>query len=291
MKIAPVGLVLNLLLAALLLGCTPEGEQAISHATVPSGVAETPGPASQEILVLAAASLTESLEAFEPFAEEHLGTDITISFGGSQALRTTLEGGNAADLFISANMDHIQALLDADLATDDFEFAHNRLALAVPKGNPAGIESLADLAKDGVKLVLAVDSCPVGKYTHKLLDACEGHPDLPPDFAAKVLANVVSEDVDVKQVLGKVIFGAADAAFVYVTDLTPKARESVTKIAIPADVQQVATYGACIPLAARNAGGGREFMECLLSDTGQALITDVAPIEFMHPAVCPWDAG
>ncbi len=291
MKIAPIGLALNLLLATLLLGCTPEGEQAISDAAIPSGIAETPEPAPQEILVLAAASLTEALEPFESFAEEQLRAEITISLGGSQSLRTTLEGGNSADLFISADMDHIQALVDAELATDAFEFAHNRLALAVPKANPADIESLADIADEGVKVVLAVDSCPVGKYTRKLLDACEEQADLPPDFAEKVLANVVSEDANVKQVLSKVIFGAADAAFVYESDLTEDVRVNVIEIDIPEDAQQVATYAACIPRSAKNPDDGRDFMECLLSTDGRQAITTATPIEFIDLAVPPWTQG
>ena len=275
----------------LLIGCTTRDAELIEDVAIPAGLTEASPPEPQEILVLAAASLTESLSAFEPFAEEQLAADISISFGGSQVLRATLEGGNAADLFVSANMDHIQGLVDAGLATDAFEFAHNRLALAVPKGNPAGVESLADLAKDGVKLVMTVDSCPAGKYTRQLLEACNEHPGLPPDFAAKVIANVVSEDANVKQALSKVIFGAADAAFVYASDLTDSAREKVTEIEIPAGVQQVATYGACVPLSAKNADGGRAFMDCLLSPDGQSTVTTVAPIEFIDLAVLPWIEG
>ncbi|MBM3473149.1 MAG: molybdate ABC transporter substrate-binding protein [Armatimonadetes bacterium] len=243
------------------------------------------------VIVLAASSLTEAFTAFEPYAERQMGIDVKISFGGSQALRTSIEQGNAADVFASANMEHIEALQKANLLSDAFEFAHNKLALIVPKDNPAKIESLADLGSGKVRLVVAVEDCPAGKYTRKLLAACDKDPAFGAGFSKRVLTNVASEDADVKQVLSKVTLGAANVAFVYDSDITKEVQGQVKQIPIPASVQQTVTYGVGIPATAKNPEGGRKFIELLLSEGGQAAIAEAAIIEFIPSAKPPWTAN
>jgi molybdate transport system substrate-binding protein len=282
-------LVLTLLAGALLAGCPPKTEQ--PAAPPAPAKAPTPPKGSGEVVVLAAASLTEAFSAVEPAAEAALDADVKISFGGSQALRTSIEQGNAADVFASANMEHIDALKQANLISDAFEFAHNKLAFIAPKGNPAGIESLADLRDKPVRLVIGVEESPVGKYTRKLLAACDADPQFGAGFSKAVLAKVASEDADVKQVLSKVTLGAADAAFVYDSDITPEVRGQVEQFEIPPSVQQVVTYGIGIPATARNPEGGRKFVEALLSEAGQEAIHQSAVLEFIPSAKPPWTAN
>jgi len=243
------------------------------------------------VVVLAAASLTEAFTALEPYVEKEMGADVKISFGGSQALRTSIEQGNSADVFVSANMEHIEALQKANLISDALEFAHNKLALIVPRDDPAGIRSLADLGSRRVRLVVAVEDCPVGKYTRKLLAACDTDPAFGAGFTKKVLGNVVSEEADVKSVLSKVTLGAADAGFVYDSDLTREVQGQVKQIAIPASVQQKVTYGIGIPATAKNPDGGRKFVELLLSEGGRAVVAEAAIIEFIPSAKPPWTAN
>ena len=114
------------------------------------------------------------------------------------------------------------------------DFVTNRLILVVPAANPAGIRSLDDLARSGVKLVLAAAGVPAGDYARQVL-ANAG-------IAQQALANVVSNEVDVKGVLQKVASGDADAGIVYVTDLTPDVENSVEGITIPGHLNVVATY-------------------------------------------------
>jgi molybdate transport system substrate-binding protein len=242
------------------------------------------------VLVLAASSLTEALTAFEPYAEKQMGADIKTSFGGSQQLRASIEQGNAADVFASASMEHIQALQKANLISDPFEFAHNKLALVVPRDNPAKIESLADLGTRKSRLVVAVEDCPVGKYTRKLLTACDKDPAFGAGFSKRTLANVVSQEADVKSVLSKVTLGAADAGFVYDSDLTKEVQGQVRQVPIPASVQQKVTYGIGIPSTAKNPEGGRTFIELLLSEGGKAVVAEAAIIEFIPSAKPPWTA-
>lgn len=254
-------------------------------------IVESKATAPERVLVLAAASLTESVNALEEAAEAELGADVVLSFGGSQALRTAIEMGTAADVFISANTEHIDALREADLISGDFEFAHNHLAMIVPSDNPAGIEGLADLAEAGVRVVMAIDTCPVGRYTHELLAACDESGEFGPDFATRTQANIISEEMDVKQVLAKVQLGTVDAGFVYVSDLTEDVRHDVTEVPIPAGVQQQATYALGIPATAENPDGGRRFVEYLLSEAGRDAVTQVAPIKFIESATPPWIDG
>jgi molybdate transport system substrate-binding protein len=247
--------------------------------------------AQPEVIVLAAASLTEAFSVFEPYAEQEMGADVKISFGGSQALRTSIEQGNAADVFASANMEHIEALQKANLISDAFEFAHNKLALIVPRDNPAAINSLADLGTKKARLVIAVEDCPVGKYTRKLLAACDKDPSFGAGFSEKVLGKVVSQDADVKQVLSKVTLGAADAGVVYDSDLTKEVQGQVQQIPVPDSVQQLVTYGIGIPGTAKNPEGGRKFVELLLSEGGRRVVDESAQIEFIPSAKPPWTAN
>ncbi|MBM3497669.1 MAG: molybdate ABC transporter substrate-binding protein [Armatimonadetes bacterium] len=272
----------------LLAGCPRQPAQTTGSAR-PSGPSSPAQPAGT-VVVLAAASLTEALTAFEPHAEKQLGAEVRISFGGSQALRTSIEQGNAADVFASANMDHIEALQKADLIADAFAFAHSKLAFITPKGNPAGIGSLADLATRDLRLVIAVKDCPAGKYTRALLAACDKDPQFGAGFSEKALSKVVSEDADVKQVLSKVTLGAADAAFVYDSDLTGEVQGQVEQIPIPEGVQQLVTYGIGIPATAKNPQGGRQFVEALLSEGGKAAVTETAILDFIPSARPPWTA-
>jgi molybdate transport system substrate-binding protein len=251
-------------------------------------VAPTTSAGGDEVVVLAAASMSEALTALEPYAEKETGAKVTISFGGSQALRTSIEQGNRADVFISANREHMEALKQAGLAEDDFDFAHNSMALVVPKGNPAGIETLADLGAKDMRLVIALEDCPAGKYSRKLLAACDKDPAFGAGFSTRVLAKVASEDGDVKQVLSKVTLGAADAGFVYDSDITPEAAGQVELIPIPDSVQQVVTYVVGIPKTAKNASGGRRFVEAMLSEGGRRAMSEAAKLQFLESTKPPW---
>jgi molybdate transport system substrate-binding protein len=151
-------------------------------------------------------------------------------------------------------------------------FAQNRLAIVVPKDNPAGITGFADLGKDGVKLVLAADDVPVGQYGRQSI--CNAGADTATygdDFVDNVAGNIVSNETNVKNVLAKVQLGEADAGIVYVTDVTPDVANDVTLIDIPDAVNIIAEY----PIAAVNDGDAQSaeaFITYLLSAEGQATL-------------------
>jgi molybdate transport system substrate-binding protein len=151
-------------------------------------------------------------------------------------------------------------------------FAKNILTVVVPADNPAGISTPADLGNDGVKLVLAAPEVPAGQYARESFclmgqDAAtygEG-------FVDNVAANVVSEEENVRAVLTKVQLGEADAGVVYVTDVTAGVASDVTPIAIPDEVNVIASY----PVAAVQGGQSelaQAFISYLLGPEGQAVL-------------------
>jgi molybdate transport system substrate-binding protein len=252
----------TLLLIAMLAGCQqgPAG-----------GVPATQAPQPRTLTVFAAASLTDAFsEIGRMFETEHPGVTVQFSFAGSQNLRTQIEQGAAADVFASANSAEMNALVDGELVQQSAPqtFATNQLLVVMPADNPAGITSLQDLAKPGLKLVLAAEEVPAGKYARQVLDNLSAA--FGADYPAGVLTNVVSDELDVRQVVAKVQLGEADAGMVYVTDAA--AAPELQTLAIPADVNVVAQYPIAALSESRNADLARAFIQYVLSAEGQATL-------------------
>jgi molybdate transport system substrate-binding protein len=151
-------------------------------------------------------------------------------------------------------------------------FARNRLVLIVPGSNTAGIRTLADLAHPGVKVVLGHDNVPIGQYARQVLERASRDPAYGPDFAQRVLANLVSEEVNVKQVVAKIQLGEADAALVYATDVTPALRQQVTVIELPAPVNVTTCYPIAVVAGAADQALARTFIDHVRSPEGQAVL-------------------
>ena len=137
-------------------------------------------------------------EAETAYEAANPGTDLTISTDSSAALETQIEQGAPADVFLSADTTNPQKLVDDGFAAGEpVNFAGNELTVIVPTDNPAGIQSPADLAKDGVRIIAAGDEVPITKYATQLVEnlaAVEGYP---ADFAAAYAANVASKEDNV----------------------------------------------------------------------------------------------
>ena len=246
-----------------------------SPAATPAPVTAVPFPENAgEVTVFAAASLTDAfnqiatdLEAANP------GLDLVFNFAGSQALVTQLTEGAKADVFASANSSQMNEAIEGGVISGEpSTFAHNRLAIVVPKDNPAGIASFAELGKDGVKLVLAAEDVPVGQYARQSI--CLAGADsaaFGEGFVDAVAGNIVSNETNVKNVLAKVQLGEADAGIVYVTDVTPKVAGDVTLIKIPDVVNVIASYPVATVVGG-NADAAAAFISYLLSPEGQATL-------------------
>jgi len=174
----------------------------------------------EELTVFTAASLTGAFGEIGEIFENETGMEVAFNFDGSQVLRTQIENGAYADVFASANKKQLKALEDAGLINNSSMvlFTKNKIALIIPKDNPAQINNLSDLAKPGVKIVLGTRDVPVGDYARQIIDKLGNDSAFGPDYRALVLANVISEETNVNYVVAKVALGEADVGFAYVSD-------------------------------------------------------------------------
>jgi molybdate transport system substrate-binding protein len=195
---------------------------------------------------------------------------ITFNFGGSQTLRTQIEQGAQVDIFASANQKEMDVLITGNFVNADTlsVFLTNQLIVVMPASNPAGLETLSDLSKPGLKLVLAASEVPVGNYTLQVFDKLDAT--LEAGFKEKALANVVSYENDVKQVVAKVQLGEADAGIVYGSDAV--AAPDLQKIEIPAENNVIARYPIAVLGDSPNAELAQAFIAYVLSAEAQVVL-------------------
>jgi molybdate transport system substrate-binding protein len=209
---------------------------------------------SQPLTIYAAASLTDVFRSFDP-AQRY-------SFAGSNALETQIRNGAPADIFASAAPLNTQRLFGQGLVDKPVTFTSNRLALIVPKTNPADLHSVYDLKRKPVKLVVAGAAVPVGAYTRTVLRKMG---------LTSVLSKVVSQETDVRAVTGKVALGQADAGFVYVTDARAVS-DQVSVIRIPAWAQPRVRYEIAVVSKSTKKAAAQAWIRTLLSPKGQAAL-------------------
>jgi molybdate transport system substrate-binding protein len=186
------------------------------------------------LTVFGASSLTEALGKY---GESFEGTRVRSSFVGSDQLAAQIRQGAKADVFASADTEYPAELHRERLVEKPVVFARNRLVVVVPKDG--AVKSLAGLARPGTKIVIGDPSVPVGAYTREVLGR------LPAGERLAILANVRSEEPEASSVLAKVVDGAADAGFVYVTDAKTVAGQ-VRTVALPNDLQPDVAYAAAV---------------------------------------------
>ena len=221
------------------------------------------------ITVFAAASLKATFtELAAEFEAAHPGTDVALNFAGSADLVTQITEGAPADVFASADEKNMAKLTDDDLVEGEpVDFATNVLEIAVPPGNPAGIETFADLGAPGVKLVVCAPEVPCGAATLKVAEA------------SGVTLAPVSEESSVTDVLGKVTSGEADAGLVYVTDVKA-AGDAVDGIPFDESGDAVNTYPIATLVDAEAPAVAQAFLEFV---TGEAGLSVLAAAGFGKP--------
>ncbi|CAA9566384.1 MAG: Molybdenum ABC transporter, substrate-binding protein ModA [uncultured Thermomicrobiales bacterium] len=258
---------------------TPAAVPAAGSPTPAPDVAATPVAfpgGGGDLTVFAAASLTDAFERIATDLEAaNEGLRIEFNFGGSQALVTQLAEGAEADVFASANTTQMTAAQDqGSIAGTPVTFVRNRLTIVVPRDNPGGVASAADLGDDGLDLVLAAADVPVGRYARDSVCLMGGDAATYGDgFVARVAANVVSEEEDVRDVLTRVQLGEADAGIVYVSDVTADVEGQVTEVEIPDAVNVVAAYPIA-PVQGGDAALATAFIGYLLGPEGQATLQE-----------------
>ena len=231
-----------------------------------------PNAAATEVVVYAAASLTKPLESVKTTYESgHLGTRLTLSFDSSAALRTQIEQGAPADVFLSADLSNPQKLVDAGLAAGSVtKFAGNGLAIVVPKGNPGAIATPADLARPGISIVAAGEQVPITAYATDLVGQLGALPGYPAGFASAYEANIVSREDNVRAVVAKLELAEADAGIAYTTDALGS--EKLATVALPPEASVTATYGGVVVAKAAHADAAAAILSWLAGPEGQAVL-------------------
>lgn len=213
------------------------------------------------VLVSAAASLTDAFVEIEAaFEEANPGVDVVLNLGGSSALREQILGGAPADVFASANPSNMAQVREAgEVDGEPRVFIRNRLQIAVPAGNPAGVTGPADLAREELLIGLCAEAVPCGEFGRQAL------------ANAGVSAAVDTREPDVRALLTKIGAGELDAGIVYVTDVASSVGE-VDGVDIADADNVVAEYPIAVLTGAPNRDGATDFVEFVLSDEGRAIL-------------------
>ncbi|MCC6382243.1 MAG: molybdate ABC transporter substrate-binding protein [Dehalococcoidia bacterium] len=240
-----------------------------SQAAVPPAATST--PVEGKITVFAAASLTDAFKAIgTAFSAANPKASVTFNFAGSSALATQINEGAPADVFASADDANYRLVAAKGTIDPQAIFATNVPVIVAPSsGSP--VSSFEDLAKRGVKLVLAAPSVPIGNYARQIFTNASTEGGAGADFSTKVLANLKSNETDVKSVLAKIQVGEGDAGVVYKTDAAI-AGGQVRTIAIPEKYNIVAQYPIGATKGSGNVAAARAFVAFVLSDAGQTIL-------------------
>ncbi|MGW0420636.1 molybdate ABC transporter substrate-binding protein [Streptomyces sp. NPDC003015] len=217
---------------------------------------------SGTVTVFAAASLQESFTALgKRFEQDHPGTRVTFSFGGSDSLAASITGGAPADVFASASPKTMKIVTDAgDASGTPATFVRNQLEIATLPGNPDKVTSLKDLTDKDLKVVLCDKQVPCGAAAQKALDA------------SRLKLTPVSYEQDVKAALTKVELKEADAAVVYRTDVRA-AGDKVEGVEFPESADAVNAYPITLLKGAPNTDTAKAFIALVRSAEGQKVLT------------------
>ena len=233
-----------LVLAALLAlaGCGDDAE-------VSSG-----GGGKPQVVVSAASSMKEALTTC---AKDYPDASLRLQFAGSDELAAQIRQGVPVDVFAAANTKLPDALAQENKLEEPITFATNQLVLAVP-AEGAKVDSLEALERPGTTLVIGAEGVPVGDYTRGVLER------LGAQRSKAILANVRSNEPDVKGIVGKLTQGAADAGFVYASDVNAT-NGQLRAIELPAELEPTATYGAGVVKGSEQRDAAEGFVDDLLA--------------------------
>lgn len=214
-----------------------------------------------QLLVSAAASLTDAFAAVDSaFEATHPRVHVALNLGGSSSLRTQILGGAPVDVFASANASNMERVVRAgQVSGEPHVFARNRLQIAVPAGNPAGVHGLHDFADAKLRIGLCAPQVPCGDFARKVLER------------AGVVPALDTDEPDVRALLTKIELGELDAGITYVTDVV-SSHGSVQGIDIPDDVNVTAEYPIAVLAGAPNPVAAEAFVAFVLSGGGRAIL-------------------
>jgi molybdate transport system substrate-binding protein len=218
------------------------------------------GTEGNTVLVSAAASLTDAFAEIEIlFETENPGIDLILNLGSSSSLREQILEGAPVDVYASANDANMAQVIEAGAATASTVFALNSLQIAVPRGNPAGIDGLEDFANPDLLIGLCAESVPCGEFGRQVL------------ANAGITPSIDTNEPDVRALLTKIEAGELDAGITYVTDVLSTGGD-VAGIDIPPGVNVVAEYPVAVLTEAPQPSLARAVVSLLISESGREIL-------------------
>jgi molybdate transport system substrate-binding protein len=230
---------------------------------------------SQDMTVFCAAGLSGAFNELGQLYKNESNVSVAFNFDGAQVLRTQIENGANADVFVSGSNKHMNALKSEGFMDNSsvYVLAKNWQAIIVPKDNPARIENLSDLAKPGIKIVMGSKDLPITDVTMQILNKTANNSAFGPDFKKKVLSNVVSQETNINFIVSKVALGEADAAFAHKSEVSSEYAAKVTLIEIPEKYNVKSEYTIGILSESKNPEQAKKFLELVKSDKGKEILT------------------
>jgi len=212
------------------------------------------------ITVSAAASLTDAFPAIgKAFTKRYPNITVNFNFAGSNAIVEQLRSGAPVDVVATASLPSMWKAVQDDWASRPQIFARNSMAIATPRGNPAGVRSLEDLAQSRVLTAVCAPTVPCGSQTNRLFAKNE------------VNVTAITKELDVRAVLGKVMADQVDAGIVYATDVRAVSTQ-VTAINIPTALNVTTSYPIAVVSESKKKVAARTFINFVRNPDSGLLI-------------------
>lgn len=227
----------------------------------------------EKIIVLAAASLTEAFTEMGKDLEKEKNIKTSFNFAGSQQLVTLIEQGAPADVFASADTKNMDKVINEKKVEGSTIFTKNQLVIGKFKDSKIDISSLKDLGKDGVKIVVGDKSVPCGAYFYKAIDKAVMDKTIDKDTYNKILKNIKSSELNVKDIVSKVAMGNADVGIVYRTDINKSNQDKIQIITDEEFSKQKVEYPIAIISGSNHKKAAKAFIEYLTSNKGKTLMS------------------
>ncbi|MBC8059899.1 MAG: molybdate ABC transporter substrate-binding protein [Clostridiaceae bacterium] len=226
---------------------------------------------TSNVRVFAAASLTECFGEIGK-ALEKKNLKVEFNFAGSQQLATSLEQGTPAEVLASASIKYMDELQKKKVIDSSIIFAKNKLIICKNKSSNAIITKLSDLGGTGVKLVIADKSVPVGDYFYSSIDKAVKAGKINTRDVEKILSNIKSNELSVKDVVSKVLIGQVDAGVVYKTDITSRNKDKLEVIEPEEFMGNEVSYPIGVLGTCKNKEGAQVFVDYVNSKDGKAIL-------------------
>ena len=271
--------VINLIIISLFLGCTgtqkstQENSETTKNIETQDDISTNKKHEGKSLLVYCAAGVNNPMNSIGEKFKEKYGADVQFTYANSTELISQMEISKKGDLCILASVEDYQTAKDKNLIKDEKELAKHIPAIAVPKGNPANINSLKDFGKSGVKIILGDPQVtPLGKLANKLFEK-QG-------VLESVKANTVSTFSTVNEVVTFLSLGRGDCSIIW-EDNVLNASKDLDLISIPESENMIKTIPICTLQSSNENELAQEFMKYAASDEAKETFKkfNLKPIE------------